>query len=87
MDKIETFKEVVQLLNDKEIVFTLNNNSVTYFRIVKDKIQVNATNVSYKISLDDLENLFFKENFYLYDLTEEIVSQEKDDEYYSWKRK
>ena len=52
----------------------------------KDKILVKGPSTTYRISLDEVEELFKDEVFYLYDdVQQETVNLEKDEEYYTWR--
>lgn len=91
MKKIESFEEVLYLLNQNEIVFLMDKGKATFFaQVENDRIRVNNEHVNYFMSIQQLKQLFASEVFYLYDKKrqkEEFVSDEKDAEYYSWKHK
>ncbi len=75
------------MLQDKEIVVTMNNG-VQYLALKKDKVIVKSDQATYTLQLDDFKELYCDNTFYLYepDSIEELNS-EKDQEYYSWSHK
>lgn len=91
MKKLESFDEALYLLNQREILFLVNKGKPTFFaQVENDRIRVNNENVNYFITINQLKELFASENFYLYEKKKQndsLVSDEKDEEYYSWKHK
>lgn len=91
MKKLESFDEVLYLLNQKEILYLINKGKLTFFAQVEiDRIRVNNENLNYFMTINQLKELFASENFYLYEKKKQndsLVSDEKDEEYYSWKHK
>ena len=86
MEKIERLDDVKRLLLDQEILMIMKDGNPVFFVKRKDKILVKSQSSTYRISLDDLENLFRDEVFYLYDdVQQETVNLEKDEEYYTWR--
>lgn len=86
MEKIERLDDVKRLLVDQEILMIMKDGNPVFFVKRKDKILVKSQSSTYRISLDDLENLFRDEVFYLYDdVQQETVNLEKDEEYYTWR--
>ena len=88
MEKIEYLDDVKRLLIDQEILMILRDNNPVFFVKRKDKILVKSNSSTYRISLDEVLELFKGEVFYLYDdHPQETVNVEKDEEYYAWRRK
>lgn len=88
MEKIERLDDVKRLLNDQEILMILQDGNPVFFVKRKDKILVKSQSSTYRISLDDVTELFQNEIFYLYDdVPSETVNLEKDEEYYAWRNR
>lgn len=87
MADILAFREVVNYLKEKEIVYTISKGKITYYYLQDEVVNVKGVDCHYKIKLDDFINLFSKENFYLYTPKDEKINDEKDEQYYSWKNK
>ena len=87
MEKIEDFSEVLRYLQDGEAVCIVNRSKITYFFYSHNKIVVVSENFNTSITPKQFQQLYEKENFYLYKNNEEEIDLAKDDEYYSWKGK
>lgn len=86
MEKIERLDDVKRLLVDQEILLIMKDGNPIFFVRRKDKILVKGSSSTYRISLDEVEELFKDEVFYLYDdVQQETVNLEKDEEYYTWR--
>ena len=86
MEKIERLDDVKRLLVDQEILLIMKEGNPVFFVRRKDKILVKRPSSTYRISLDEVEELFKDEVFYLYDdVQQETVNLEKDEEYYTWR--
>ena len=86
MEKIERLDDVKRLLVDQEILLIMKEGNPVFFVRRKDKILVKGPSSTYRISLDEVEELFKDEVFYLYDdIQQETVNLEKDEEYYTWR--
>ena len=88
MEKIERLDDVKRLLIDQEIMMIMKDGNPIFFVKRKDKILVKGPSSTYRITLEDLEDLFRDEVFYLYDdVQQETVNLEKDEEYYAWRHR
>ena len=88
MEKIERLDDVKRLLTDQEILMIMKDGNPVFFVKRKDKILVKGASSTFRISLDEVTELYKDEVFYLYDdLPQETVNLEKDEEYYAWRSK
>lgn len=88
MDKIEDFATVRNFLKQGEIV-CISNPRLTYFGLKNSSIQAKNNQSRYFLDWVEFEEIFGKEEFYLYEKKKEeaIVDDAKDEEYYSWQHK
>lgn len=88
MDKIANFTIVRNLLKQGEIV-CISNPLITYFNFKNTSIQAKNDQSRYFLDWVEFEEIFGKEEFYLYEKKKEeaIVDDAKDEEYYSWQHK
>lgn len=88
MDKIENFTIVRNLLKQGEIV-CISNPLITYFNRKNTSIQAKNDQSRYFLDWVEFEEIFGKEEFYLYEKKKEeaVVDEVKDEEYYSWRHK
>lgn len=88
MDKIANFTIVRNLLKQGEIV-CISNPLITYFNFKTTSIQAKNDQSRYFLDWVEFEEIFGKEEFYLYEKKKEeaIVDDAKDEEYYSWQHK
>lgn len=88
MEKIDRLDDVKRLLVDQEILMIMKDGSPVFFVKRKDKILVKGSSSTYRITLDEVVELFHDDTFYLYDeVPHEGVNIEKDNEYYAWRNK
>ena len=87
MEKIESFNEVLRHLQDGDAVCTINNGKVTYYFYSHGKIFITSDTLNTSIPPKHFQQLYDKENFYLYTNEDEEIDLAKDEEYYSWKGK
>ncbi len=88
MEKIERIDDVKRLLVDQEILMIMKDGNPIFFVKRKDKVLVKSSSSTYRISLDEVIDLFKDETFYLYDdISHETVNLEKDEEYYAWRHR
>ncbi len=84
MDKL-TFTEALKHIKDSQAVYTLTNSRPAYFFFSNDQIRVISPNFRYNLSFEQFSELYQDETFYLYNNGEQVVDEQKDQDYYSWK--
>lgn len=90
MKKINSIQEVLNYLYQREIVYSVVKQKVTYFALRENTILAKSMNATYYVDEETLIQLFEKEDFYLYEKQIEESNEEailKDKEYYSWTHK
>jgi len=87
MEKIESFTFAVDYLKQQEVLCSVDNQKLTYYRMKDNMISVNMPNAHYLLSLEQFKELFSRQTFYLYTKYEDSIDLSKDEEYYSWKNK
>jgi len=87
MEKIESFTFAVDYLKQQEVLCSVDNQKLTYYRMKGNMISVNMPNAHYLLSLEQFKELFSRQTFYLYTKYEDSIDLSKDEEYYSWKNK
>lgn len=84
MEKIESFKEVLEHLSQGEIARLANGN---YFYVRKDNIVSYYRGNRIVMKIEDFVDLYQKNDFYLYEDNSTVIDPLKDEEYYSFKHK
>lgn len=84
MEKIESFKEVLEYLSQGEIIRLANGN---YFYVRNDSIVSYYRGNRIVMKLEDFIDLYQKNDFYIYEDNSTVIDPLKDEEYYSFKHK
>lgn len=89
MEKIQSFSLALEYLKQQEILVSFQKGNKNFYCMKKEKIQVQSKNASYVLTIEDFQELFEKEIFYLYEPETNgfEISKEKDEEYYGWYHK
>lgn len=88
MTHLQDIETIKYHLKNKEVVFIIQKGTATYFALHQKKIRVYNECTHYYLPIEEFFTLFEKETFYLYEKKEEeLISIEKDEEYYSWHKK
>ena len=82
-----TIDEILPLLKNKIILFTIIDGKKKYIHYYKKLILVQDINSRYKLPFEEFKNLYFDAKFYIYEDNSNIeIDIEKDKEYYSWRQ-
>lgn len=84
MEKINSFKEVLLALKDKEILTTKIKDK---FVFKKGKIYCYTNGSSFSLDVDDFIDLYKDEVFYIYEEEGASIDEDKDEAYYRYYRK
>ena len=87
MEKVESFTFAVDYLKQQEVLCSVDNQKITYYRLKGNMISVSTPNAHYLLSLEQFKDLFSHQTFYLYTRFEDSIDLTKDEEYYSWKNR
>ena len=89
MEKIQSFSLALEYLKQQEILVSFQKGNKVLYCMKKEKIQVQSKNAAYVLTIEDFQDLFEKEVFYLYEPNDSgfEISKEKDEEYYGWYHK
>ena len=90
MIKIERIEAAVDCLEQGRILVFSDSSNIAYCSMI-DKNRIRIFNVfsNLCISIDDFVVLYHHQVFYIYEkkCDQEVMSNEKDEEYYRWKNK
>ena len=85
-NKIYNIDEMLPLLKEHIIFFSINDQKKKYFHYMKNNILVIDVNSRYKINEEDFKELFKNSKFMVFDPSNIEIDIEKDKEYYSWRQ-
>ncbi|MBB5183493.1 hypothetical protein [Catenisphaera adipataccumulans] len=77
--------EILPYLDEGETAVETENRMIV--RKVKDKISLYQDHWHTKIPAEDFLTLYAQSSFILYDAEDTGISEEKDEEYYAWRRR
>ncbi len=85
MQKLDCKEDVLYALKNNEIVISIVQGKPCYFaQIQENLLRVNSEQLNMKITYDMFYELYLNAPFYLYEVSkkEEVINEEKDEEYY-----